>query len=67
MFCAFKLNVCLHMDLALTLKYISIPFDESEPTYTVHIGATVFYKGQPQPAVAPEEQRLLVVGEELSC
>jgi len=55
------------MDLALTLKYISIPFDESEPTYTVHIGATVFYKGQPQPAVAPEEQRLLVVGEELSC
>ena len=48
--------------MALTLKYISIPFAKSVPTYTVHIGATVSYKGKPYPAVAPQEQLLLVVG-----
>ena len=60
--CVLKDSVCLYLDIPLTLKYIAIPFGENTLKQSLYIGATVSYKGVLYPSLEPEEQRVLVVG-----
>ena len=62
----FKDNVCQFIDIPLTLKHMAIAFTKNTPTHQLYFGASISYKGELQPQLEPEEQRVLVVGNNLT-